>query len=76
MARRERIAAARKQLVLARVPYRRAESRLVRLQRNGASATEIARAKQALLRTVPGVRAAQELLDDARAPRARREGSR
>lgn len=71
-AKRERIARARAQLDAARVPYRRAESRLIRLQRDGAPAAQIDAARQALLRTVPGVAAAQELLAEARAPRASR----
>lgn len=71
-ARRERIARAEALLEAARVPYRLAESRLLRLQRSGASPTQIAKARAALLATVPGVSHAQTLVAHARAPRRAR----
>lgn len=71
-ARRDRIAGAEAQLEAARGPYRRAESRLIRLQRNGAPEREIVKAREALLATVPGVARAKQLVADARAPRRAR----
>lgn len=71
-ARRARIARAEAQLQAARVLYRRAESRLIRLQRSGATAAEVAKARTTLLATVPGVAQAQDLVADARAPRRAR----